>query len=47
MAVERAGDTEFGLNTHDPSLHDVELTGWLRPTVQKNRCARPARASSS
>src|SRR5581483_6419386 len=27
VAVERAGDTEFGLDAHDPTLHAIERTG--------------------
>lgn len=30
MAVERAGDTEFGLDAHDSSLHLIETTCCLR-----------------
>src|SRR6202043_3227884 len=30
VAVERAGDTEFGLDSHDPTLHPIEGTGYAR-----------------
>jgi hypothetical protein len=37
MAMERAGDTEFGLDAHDSPLHVIELTGWFPVTARKPR----------
>jgi hypothetical protein len=37
MAVERAGDTEFGLDAHDSSLHVIEPTGCCPTTALKPR----------
>ena len=37
MAVEGAGDTEFGLDAHDSSLHVIETTGCWSSTVRKPR----------
>jgi hypothetical protein len=37
MAVERAGDTEFGLDAHDSSLHLIETTGCCPTTARKPR----------
>jgi hypothetical protein len=33
MAVERAGDTEFGLDAHDSPLHPIERTGCVDHTA--------------
>ena len=45
MAVERAGDTEFGFDAHDPSLHTVEPTGCCAVAVGK-RCAKRLRVAA-
>ena len=41
MAVERAGDTEFGLDAHDSPLHIIELTG-----CQQRRASRAGACSA-
>ena len=45
MAVERAGDTEFGLDAHDPSLHTDEPTGCCALAVGKP-CAKRLRIAA-
>jgi hypothetical protein len=40
VAVERAGDTEFGLDSHDPTLHPIERTGYAG-TPTRDTAIRP------
>lgn len=42
MAVERAGDTELGLDAHNSSLHVIEGTGCLTATVSNRASSRIA-----
>ncbi len=47
VAVERAGDTEFGLDAHDSSLHVIERTGCSPGVAGKPRRRLPLKGDST